>query len=173
MPRHLILIGLVLSLSVTGFSAGLVTTSNYTASQVEAQEAIDAAQTTIYVAFRKITQADMAGADIRDLVAELNSAIRDLNLARNAFSASDFTGAISFAESAQNTAEEVFNEAQSREVIATTNSMIQILIILSVIVAAVVFAYFLITRWRKQKQQHTRTLLRVGIRLPKEEESDE
>jgi hypothetical protein len=146
---------------------------NHAFAQVEAQEAIDTAQTVIHTAFGKLTQADLAGADIRDLVADLNSAIRDLDLARVAFSNSDFSSAMDYAESAQSTAEEVFSEAQSREVVANTNSMIQVLLIVVVIVTAVIVAYFLLTRWRKQKHRHTRALLRMEIRLPEEEVSDE
>lgn len=173
MPRYIILIGLILSLSIASFSAGLVAAPNYSASQVEAQQAIETAQTTINDAFGQITQADLAGADISDLVSALNLAISDLDLARAAFSASEYASTTLLAESAQNAAEAVLNEAQTRVTVALTNSIIQVLLILVVIIAVVVFTYLLITRWRKHKQQQTRTLLRMEIHLPREEERDE
>lgn len=172
MSRYTIYLALILSLSFIVLSNGIVLASNHSASQIEAQQAIDTAQTAIFEAFGQITQADLAGADITDLVLTLNMAINNLNLARAAYNVSEYASAILLAESARDAAEVVSNEAQSRLVIAHTNSTIQILLIVTVVVAAVVITYLLITRWQKHKQQRTRTLLRMKISLPKEEESD-
>jgi hypothetical protein len=158
-------------LNLIGFSNGLALALNHSASQTEAQQAIDTAQTAIYEAFGQITQADLAGADIADLVSNLNSAINNLNLARAAFDASDFTSATQLAEMAQDAAEVVINEAQSRLTLTLTNSLIQLILIGIVIITTVIVTYFLITRWQKHRRQQTRKLLGMEIRLPKEGES--
>ncbi len=169
MPRCKTYLVLILCLSIIGLSNGLALALKQSDFQNEAQQAIDTAQTTIYEAFNQITQTDLAGADITDLASALNTAINNLNLARAAFNASEFTTAIQLAESAQNTAEGVIDEAQRRLAIALTNSATQILLVCVVVVTAVIITYMLITRWKKHRRQQTREILRMKIRLPKEE----
>ncbi|MFX1475157.1 MAG: hypothetical protein ACFFCO_06760 [Promethearchaeota archaeon] len=172
MSHYKLYLVLIFSLSIISLSNGLALALNHSASQTEAQQAIDTAQTAIYEAFGQITQADLVGADITDLVSGLNLAINNLNLAHAAFDASDFTSAIQLAEMAQSAAEVIINEAQSRLALTLTSSLIHLLLIGIVIVTAVIVTYFLITRWQKHRQQQTRRLLGMEIRLPREEESD-
>jgi len=138
----------------------------------EAQQAIATAQGALNTAFGEVVLADLARAPINDLVESLNAAVATLNQARVAFNASDYASAIALAANAQATADTVRNQALNRRVDASLQGAMQILIIIAGVGIALVVTYLLITRWRSYQQQRRRDLLRMEIRLPKQQEEE-
>lgn len=136
--------------------------------EVEAQQAIDDAQTAINEAYLLLTIADSIGVEINDIISTLNGAINTLNQARSAFNASDYTTAMTLANTAQNTAEGVGTQAAQRYDATRVQLIIQIIIILAVVVIVIVVTYFAIRRWRTYRKQKRQEFLQMEIRLPEE-----
>jgi hypothetical protein len=139
----------------------------------EAQQAITTAQAALNTAFGEVVLADLARAPINDLVDSLNAAGATLNQARAAFNASDYASAIALAANAEATADTVRNQALNRRVDASLQGAMQVLIIVAGVGIALVATYLLLTRWRRYQQQRRRDLLRMEIRLPKQQEEEE
>lgn len=139
----------------------------------EAQQAIDAAQLAIYVAYNALLLADSTGALITDLISDLNGAIDVLNSARQSYNASDYPTAITQAENAENTATTVKEQAQMRYGATLAQVQAQVIIIAAVIAIIVVVMYLGLTRWRRYQSQKRRELLQMEVRLPDQDKEDE
>lgn len=141
--------------------------------EIEAQQAINDAQTAINEAYLLLTIADSIGTEISDIIGTLNGAINTLNQARSAFNASDYTTAITLANSAQHTAEDVGTQAAQRYDATRVHLLILITVILAVVVIIIVVTYFAIRRWRTYRKQKRQEFLRMEIRLPEENKESE
>ncbi|MFX0079050.1 MAG: hypothetical protein ACFE8O_07400 [Candidatus Hermodarchaeota archaeon] len=139
----------------------------------QAQQAIDAAQTAINTAYTDLMLADSTGASITDLLGSLNGAITELNQARSAYNDTDYTSAITLAESAQATADSVSIEASTRRSATLVQQQAQIIIIIGVVIITVFITYFALTRIIRYQREKKQEFLRMEIRLPDEEEDGE
>lgn len=141
--------------------------------EIEAQQAINDAQTAINEAYLLLTIADLIGAEINDIIGTLNGAISTLNQARSAFNASDYTTAMTLADTAQHIAEDVGTQAAQRYDATRVHLLIQIIVILAVVVIVIVVTYFAIRRWRTYRKQKRQEFLQMEIRLPEENKESE
>ncbi len=141
--------------------------------EAQAQQAIDDAQSAINIAYTDLMLADSTGASITDLLDSLNSAITELNQARSAFNATDYSSAISLAESAQATADSVSTEATTRRSGTLVQQQAQIIIIIGVVIITIFVTYFALTRIIHYQREKKQEFLRMEIRLPDEEEERE
>jgi hypothetical protein len=141
--------------------------------QNQAQQAIDTAQTAINTAYTNLAFADAAGSSITDLIGTLNGAITELTQARHAYNLADYSTALSLAQGAESTANNVSDEAQLRGLTSVSQTQAQIVLVFAVILISLPVSYLVIEhlqRYRKQKKQE---FLRMEIRLPDDEEEDD
>ena len=138
--------------------------------QSEAQQAINAAQDAINTAYTYLQTADVAGAQVSDLINTLNTAIRDLNQARAAYDATNYGYAITLATNAENNATIVTSEAQNRGTLATLQVQVQLSATIAIIVIVVVILYFAITRWLRYRKRQKREFLQMRIQLPEDDQ---
>lgn len=141
--------------------------------QHQAQEAIDAAQMAINTAYTTLTFADSVGSSITDLISTLNAAINELNQARIAYNRTDYSTAITLAESAETTAQAVGNEAQVRGTTTLSQTQAQLVLVFAVVLLSFPIGYIAITSWQKYRKEKRRAFLQMEVRLPDEEEEDE
>lgn len=141
--------------------------------EAQAQQAIDDAQNAINTAYTDLMLADSTGATITDLLDSLNGAITELNQARSAFNATDYTSAITLAESAQTTADSVSIEASTRHSATLAQQQAQIIIIIGGVIITIFITYFALTRIIRYQREKKREFLRMEIRIPDEEEEGE
>ena len=182
MQRHPTNLMLALFLFMVALSSpviALTTVSAYGHEQIyyqpeaQAQQAIDDAQSAINTAYADLMLADSTGASITDLLGSLNGAITVLNQARSAFNATDYTSAITLAESAQGTADSVSIEASTRRAATLVQQQALIIIIIAVVIITVFITYFALTRIIRYQREKKREFLRMEIRLSDEEEEGE
>ena len=167
---------LLMGLSISGHLAHNVSfslpTSVQQPPQNQAQQAIEAAQTAINTAYTNLAFADAAGSSITDLVNSLNGAIIALNQARRAYNLTNYSTAISLAQGAETTANNVSDEAQLRGLTSVSQTQSQIVLVFAVILISLPVSYLLIDRWQQYRKQKRREFLRMEIRLPEDEEED-
>jgi hypothetical protein len=141
--------------------------------QNQAQQAIDAAQTAINTAYATLAFADSVGSSITDLIGTLNAAIIELNHARIAYNRTDYSTAITLAETAETTAQAVGDEAQFRGITTLSQTQAQFVLVFAVVLLSFPIGYFAITSWQKYRKEKRRTFLRMEVRLPDDEVEDE
>jgi hypothetical protein len=179
--QHIILLLGFTLLLVSLSSAGIVYSTFHSSShrsvvpsqQSEAEQAISAAQTAINVAYNNLVVADRTGAPISDLIDNLNTAITYLNQARTAYTTTDYATAITQAENAQNTANSITEQSQTRRFATLAQLQVQLFLAIAVTVIVILITYFAVTRWYKYQKQQRRDLLQMEIRLPQEDEEGE
>ncbi|MHA2406222.1 MAG: hypothetical protein ACXACH_05675, partial [Candidatus Hermodarchaeia archaeon] len=116
--------------------------------------------------------ADAAGSSITDLIGTLNGAITELNQARHAHNLTDYSTAISLAQGAESTANNVSDEAQLRGLTSVSQTQSQIVLVFAVILISLPASYIVIDRWQRYRKEKRQEFLRMEIRLPDDEEED-
>ncbi len=140
--------------------------------QSEAENAINAAQSAINIAYTHLVVADRTGAPIIDLIESLNNAIADLNQARTVYNNMDYTSAITLAGNAQYIADSITEQSQHRRIATLVQLQVQIILAIAVTAIVILVTYLALTRWYKYRKQQRRDLLQMEIRLPDEEDDE-
>jgi len=132
-------------------------------SQTEAEQAITAAEDRINEVFIFVRTAEEAGANVEDLVDELNAALNLTITAHNQFLSGNFSGAIDLASNATETANEVANQADARKQEALSMVFLRkygtvIVFVITDVVICVV-GVFLIHKWQHRSLMKKRPKL--------------
>jgi hypothetical protein len=127
-------------------------TSLVIAQSDQAQSKIQAADSAVNKAFQAIVKAEKAGANVTDLLAQLNIAADLLAQAENAYTSGDLSLATSKADSAVALAFQVNSAAAAAEkdaAVATQDNLLTTVIFSVVGSAIFVVALFIVWRWFK------------------------
>jgi hypothetical protein len=143
------------------FTAMLVP-SCFAAGDFEASSAIDEAEFNLKLAFAEIAKAENVGADIEEILAQLEVAGDSLSNAYSAFRAGDYEAAISFALECNKSIEAVATEADRLLIQAETmktDSLVFNMFWSSVALALLLV--FSIVGWRMLKKYITKRVLEM------------
>lgn len=128
----------------------------------EVQSKLDAARASINQAFTSVMEAEAAGANINNLVSQMNDALGLLAQAENAFRQNDFDATTIKADGALLLASQINTAAQNaRESASSSRQSSFWLSIVFSIIGIVIFLVVLFQIWRWFKQRYTRNLLNL------------
>lgn len=128
----------------------------------EVQSKLDAARASINQAFTSVMEAEAAGANINNLVSQMNDALGLLAQAENAFRQNDFDATSIKADGALLLAGQINTAAQNaRESASSSRQSSFWLSIVFSIIGIVIFLVVLFQIWRWFKQRYTRNLLNL------------
>lgn len=119
----------------------------YALGSLEARQRIDDGEAALANAFKKVADAETAGANVSALTGRLNDAAGRLDLAGVAYADGDFDGTLSRASDCVNLANGVASDAVELKGQATTAASGQWMIIVFSVVGAVVFSFVLYGVW--------------------------
>lgn len=128
----------------------------------EARQRISDGETALTNAFKKVADAETAGANVSALTGRLNEAAGRLGLANSAYADGDFDEALSRASECVNLANGVASDAVELKGQATTAAGGQWMIVVFSVVGAVVFSFVLYGVWVWFRRFYSRKVL--GLR---------
>lgn len=132
----------------------------------EVQSKLDAARASINQAFTSVMEAEAAGANINNLISQMNDALGLLAQAENAFWQNDFDATAIKADGALLLAGQINTAAQNaRESASSSRQSSFWLSIVFSIIGIVIFLVVLFQIWRWFKQRYTRNLLNLKIEV--------
>lgn len=132
----------------------------------EVQSKLDAARASINQAFTSVMEAEAAGANINNLISQMNDALGLLAQAENAFRQNDFDATAIKADGALLLASQINTAAQNaRESASSSRQSSFWLSIVFSIIGIVIFLVVLFQIWRWFKQRYTRNLLNLKIEV--------
>jgi preprotein translocase subunit SecF len=143
---------LILSICFLGLNTAIAQTN-------QADSKLQAATNSVNQAFNAVLDAEKAGANVTDLLSQLNNADNLLAEAENSYRAGDTNATIAKANSVLPITQEVTNNAQVLKQSATVNAQNSFwLTIVSSVVVAVVFILVLFFIWRWFKKNYMKRL---------------
>jgi hypothetical protein len=137
---------LILSICFLGLNTAIAQTN-------QADSKLQSANNSVNQAFNAVLDAQKAGANVTDLLSQLNTAANILAQAENSYRARDINGAIAKANSLLPITQEITNDAQvlKQSAIVNTQNNFWSTIIFSVVITVVfVLVLFFIWRWFKR-----------------------
>jgi len=136
-------------------------------SQMEAEQAITAAENRINEVFTSVRTAEEAGAKVEDLIDKLNTALNLTLKAHTQLLSGNFSGAITLSSNAIEMADEVENQADARKQEALSTVFLQKYgtVIVFVITDAIicVVGVFLIHKWQHRSLMKKKPELAVKV----------
>jgi hypothetical protein len=142
----IILFMLILSVCFIGLNSAIAQTT-------QADSKLRAANTSVNQAFNAVLDAEKAGANVTDLLSQLNTVANLLAEAENSYKAGDINASIAKANSLLPITQEITNKAQTlkNSAIVDTQNNFWFMILITVDVAVVfVLVLFFIWRWFKR-----------------------
>lgn len=126
---------------------------------------LEAANNAVEGAFQKVSAAEAAGANVANLITQLNSAAGLLAQAENSNQTGDYDTAAAKADAVLPIAQQVTVSAQSAQQAASSQNSFLLLIVFTVIVE-VVFVAVLFMVWRWLKARHMKDILEAKPEVP-------
>lgn len=123
---------------------------------------IQEANTALNTAFNAVLDAEQAGANITDLIVQLNIAANDLSQAENNYRIEDYTTAVSQAENVVILAQEIVETAQNAKedaIISVKNAFWSKIVF--TLIGSVVFVSILFLVWRQLKKRYINKLFQA------------